>query len=240
MSYKKPFKSIFIPAGLLAIFLSGLGVSGAANAGGPNNECPVGLVTPDKTLDDEFGTGTQELTNCLERRDNVKVVMQINKPCRDSWVDGDNVKNNVAKCKRSSTADLDFGRSYALGNINNMLKDYEITNGMEAGKDFEIVAVVHSGGGYLLLKDESYNGAGVWLTGRNKFQREVENLMERGVKFYFCQNTTRGFMKNGTLPKTDVVAGGANAQLIDGVEYVTAGVTAIADFQSKGYRYVQP
>ena len=66
--------------------------------------------------------------------------------------------------------------------------------------------------------------------------------MARGEKFYFCQNTTRGFMRNGTLPTvaetTDMT--GAKGQLIDGVEYVTAGVTAIADFQSQGYKYVQP
>ena len=30
------------------------------------------------------------------------------------------------------------------------------------------------------------------------------------------------------------------ASLIEGVEYTTAGVTAIADLQSKGYTYVQP
>jgi intracellular sulfur oxidation DsrE/DsrF family protein len=116
-----------------------------------------------------------------------------------------------------------------------MINDYEITYGMVAGRDYEIVAVVHSGGGNLLLKDESYNGAGGLVTGRNKFQQEVMNLMDRGVKFYFCQNTTRGFIRNGTLP-----AGNATAQLIPGVEYVTAGVTAISDFQDQGYRYVQP
>lgn len=92
----------------------------------------------------------------------------------------------------------------------------------------------------MLVKDESYDGNGDLQTGRNKFEPEVKNLMDRGVKFYFCQNTTRGFVKNGTLPKTDVITGGATAQIIDGVEYVTAGVTAISEFQDRGYRYVQP
>jgi intracellular sulfur oxidation DsrE/DsrF family protein len=114
-----------------------------------------------------------------------------------------------------------------------MIKDYEITYGMVPGRDYEIAAVVHSGGGYLLLKDGGENGKGG--TNSNKFEPEVKNLMDRGVKFYFCQNTTRGFVGNGTLP-----AGNATAQLIDGVEYVTAGVTAISEFQSRGYRYVQP
>jgi len=249
MSYTKRSNSLFLQAALLATYVSALAFSGVVSAGNKNaggsNECPVGVLPnapgdPDTTLNMEFGTETSDLTKCLDRRDNVKVVMQINKPCRDSWVNGSgDVKNSVANCKRRD-GDLDFGRSYALGNINNMIKDYEITHGMVAGKDYEIVAVVHSGGGYLLLKDESYDGNSVWQTDRNKFEREVKNLMERGVKFYFCQNTTRGFIKNGTLPDANEAEGGATAQLIDGVEYVTAGVTAISDFEAQGYRYVQP
>jgi intracellular sulfur oxidation DsrE/DsrF family protein len=228
---------------VLTASVSGLSFTSLANAaGGGNNECPVGVLpgkpgVPETTLDLEFGSDTSNLTTCLNRRHNVKVVMQINKACRDSYVDADgNVKNTVGACRGSLDPDtIDFGRSYALGNINNMINDYEITYGMVAGRDYEIVAVVHSGGGNLLLKDESYNGAGGLVTGRNKFQQEVMNLMDRGVKFYFCQNTTRGFIRNGTLP-----AGNATAQLIPGVEYVTAGVTAISDFQDQGYRYVQP
>ena len=238
MSFNKRSNYYFLQAGLLAACVSALAFSGVASAGeedaggASNNECPVGLVNG-MTLDDEFGSGTSDLTRCLDRRHNMKVVMQINKPCRDSWVnDANEVKNNVANCKRGD-GELDFGRSYALGNINNMIKDYEITYGMVPGRDYEIAAVVHSGGGYLLLKDGGVNGKGG--TNSNKFEPEVKDLMDRGVKFYFCQNTTRGFIRNGTLP-----AGNATAQLIDGVEYVTAGVTSISEFQQRGYEYVQP
>ena len=246
MSINKRSNFIFLQAGLLAACVSALAFSGVASAeeedagGASNNECPVGLVKGE-TFDEEFGYGTSDLTRCLDRRHNVKVVMQINKPCRDSWVnDAGEVKNNVAKCRRGEEAPLDFGRSYALGNINNMIKDYEITHGMVVGKDYEIAAIVHSGGGYLLLKDSGYDGDGKFVEERNKFQPEVENLMARGVKFYFCQNTTRGFIKNGTLPAANEAEGGATAQLIDGVEYVTAGVTSISEFQQRGYKYVQP
>ena len=240
MSFNKRSSYFFLQAGLLAACVSALAFSGVASAekedrgGASNNECPVGLVN-DKTFDEEFGYGTSDLTRCLDRRHNVKVVMQINKPCRDSWVnDAGEVKNNVAKCRRGEEAPLDFGRSYALGNINNMIKDYEITHGMVVGKDYEIAAIVHSGGGYLLLKDGGEQGT-LGGTNSNKFEPEVKNLMDRGVKFYFCQNTTRGFIRNGTLP-----AGNATAQLIEGVEYVTAGVTSISEFQQRGYEYVQP
>jgi intracellular sulfur oxidation DsrE/DsrF family protein len=90
-----------------------------------------------------------------------------------------------------------------------MIKDYEITHGMVAGKDYRIAAVVHSGGGWQMLKDSGFNGKGDSVTGRNKFQGLVEGL-------------------------------GATEELIDGVKFVTAGVTSIAEFQSRGYRYVQP
>jgi len=219
-----------MPCGLLAVALIGLGFYGAASAGkGGNNACPVGVLEgspgePDTTLDLEFGAGTQALTRCLERRHNVKVVVQINQFCRDA------VPN--ASCTRP----------YALGNIDNMLNDYEVTHGMRAGKDFEVVAVVHSGGGDLLLQDgytftDTVKGD---VTISNQFQGTVEGLMDRGVRFFFCQNTTRGFMKGGKLPSVQQGEGSATDAIIPGVEYTTAGVTAIADLQSRGYEYVQP
>lgn len=223
------------------LLLIGLFLVFNAQQASADDECPVGLVSG-MELNQEFGTGTDDKTTCLSKLEEIKIVMQLNKPCRDSYAThplGKNGKptgeiskvvNNVANCSRP----------YALGNLNNMLKDYTITNGIE-DNDIDIKVIVHSGGGYLLLKDEGYDGNGALLTSRNKFQPVVEALMDRGVRFYFCQNTTRGFIKKGILPGyDDFVEGGANAQLIDRIEYVTAGVTAIADLQEQGYKYVQP
>ena len=67
------------------------------------------------------------------------------------------------------------------------------------------------------------------------FEGQVKRLMARGVKFDMCQNATRALIRSGVLP-----LGNATANIIDGVEYVTAGVTAIVDFEARGYRYVQP
>jgi len=241
-------RRLLIRSSVLVAALMGLGLTcGAVTADEGSNECPVYVLPgspgePDTTLDLEFGPGTQELTTCLNTRQDVKIVMQLNQVCRDSYAThpvGTNGKptgevtrvvNNIGNCADN--------RAYALGNIRNMIKDFEYTNGMTP-EDYEIKVVVHSGGGYLLLKDTSYNGNGELLTGRNKFQGQVEELMEMGVKFYFCQNTTRSFVSNGTLPTGDLM-GGATAQLIPGVEYVTAGLTAIADLQEQGYKYVQP
>lgn len=176
---------------------------------GGDAECPVGLVTG-QTMDVEFGPGTNAVTRCLKRRHKVKMVIQINKFCRDS------VPNPLC------------GRAYALGNLKNVINDYEVTHGMVAGKDFEIAAVVHSAGGFLLLKEDH-------ATHPNQFAQDVKTLMGQGVKFYFCQNTTRGFIRAGRLEAGNVAAG-----LIEGTRYVTAGITAITDFQSVGYKYVQP
>lgn len=223
-----------------SIAVLGLLMAGTVQA---EDACPVGVLpgspgTPETTLDLEFGEGTSDKTTCLSKREDIKIVMQLNKSCRDSYAthptgtngkptgDVSRVVNNIANCADN--------RAYALGNLRNMLKDLEITNGI-APEDIDIRVVVHSGGGYQMLKDAGLDGNGVWKEGRNKFQSQVEDLMGQGVRFFFCQNTTRGFIRNGTLP-----AGDATAQLIDGVEYVTAGVTAISDLQEQGYRYVQP
>ena len=67
----------------------------------------------------------------------------------------------------------------------------------------------------------------------------------QGVKFYFCQNTTRAYLcQPGTaitsLPKYLLTGVAATDQMIDGMEYTTAGLTSIADFQAQGYQYIQP
>jgi intracellular sulfur oxidation DsrE/DsrF family protein len=192
----------------MSALLVGLVSMPALAAGKGNTECPVGQVTG-KTLDAEFGPGTEALTKCIKKRNQVKMVVQIN---------------------QMGTA----SRPYALGNIENIIADYEITHGMVRGRDYEIVAVIHSGGGFMALTNDGYNGAGQWVEDRNPAQSKVEELMKKGVKFYFCQNTTRAYLG------TALPAGNATAELIPGMLYTTAGLTSIADFQAQGYQYIQP
>jgi len=189
-----------------------------------NNECPVGLVSG-MTMDDEFGPGTQDLTHCIKKRHDVKMVVQINQFC-----------TNTANCA---------GSPYGLGNIRNILDDYEVTHGMKPGKDYEMVVVLHSPGGRMALKDVGLNADGVEVSGRNPFEGTIRGLMARGVKFYFCQNTTRAFLSQpGTaitsLPKYLITGKSATDQMIEGMEYTTAGLTSIADLQARGYQYIQP
>ena len=116
-------------------------------------------------------------------------------------------------------------RPFALLNLSKMIEDFEITHDMKPGRDYELAVIAHTKGGPLMLKDETVN----------QFRSKVEKLMAQGVKFYLCQNATRAMIRNGLLP-----AGDATANIIDGVQYVTAGITAVTDFQYQGYVYVQP
>ncbi|MEW6590088.1 MAG: DsrE family protein [Pseudomonadota bacterium] len=198
-----------------------------ADPKGGNNECPVGLVSG-LSMDDEFGPGTQALTQCLKKRHNVKMVVQINQFCTNA-----------------ATPDSCAASPYALNNIRNILDDYEITHGMKAGRDYQMAVVLHSPGGRMALKDTGVRGDGTVVSGRNPFETTIRGLMARGVKFYFCQNTTRAYLAQpGTaitsLPKYLTTGISATDQMIEGMEYTTAGLTSIADFQARGYAYIQP
>lgn len=171
-----------------------------------NVACPVGLVNG-LTLDEEFGPGSSSITHCVKVRHHLRVAVEINRKCRAAMDDNGNCVG---------------GGAAARGNMKNMVKDYEITSGMKQGRDYRMIAIVHGKGGFLLLKG-------------NEYEDDVKALMDQGVKFYFCQNTARGFIHGGILP-----AGDATAQLIDGVEYVTAGFTALADKQQQGWSVVTP
>lgn len=112
---------------------------------------------------------------------------------------------------------------YAIGNIQNHINDMVITHGMKS-KDYEIAVVVHSSGWKLILD----NNATEKHSATNPFQTAVEKLVaNKRVKFMFCQNTAA---------KKGVVL----ANMIPGVGFTTAGVSAISDLQEEGYRYVQP
>jgi intracellular sulfur oxidation DsrE/DsrF family protein len=210
-------KSIQTAVGTLMLALLPLNAAAQTLSLTGSNECPVGLVKG-LSLDDEFGPGTQQLTRCLQKRAQVKMVVQINQ-------------------FKTST-----GAAYGLGNIGNIIDDYEITHGMVRGRDYEIAVVLHGPGGMMALKDTSYTGGAspTLVSGRNPFEGQVRGLMAKGVKFYFCQNTTRAYLSNGTLPKYQATGISATAQLIEGMQYTTAGLTSIADFEAAGYAYIQP
>lgn len=198
--------------GLLAMLFCSVHAYAQEHEDEGDTQCPVGLVNG-LTLDQEFGPGASTLTHCVKKRHELKVAVEINRRCR-SWSD----PSRSGPCS---------GGPDALGNMENMIKDYEITSGMKRGIDYQMIAIVHGGGGFLLIKG-------------NQYESNVQHLMSEGVKFYFCQNTARGFIRGGILPDYNVTGFSATDQLIPGVEYVTAGFTAIADHAQLGWSIVSP
>lgn len=115
------------------------------------------------------------------------------------------------------------GKAYAIGNIVNHINDLQITHDIDSD-DYEIEVVVHSAGWKLVLDNDASDKHAM----DNPFQMAMKALVARpGVKVRFCQNTANS--------KKVVFA-----NMIPGIGFVTAGVSAISDFQEAGYRYVQP
>ena len=110
--------------------------------------------------------------------------------------------------------------SHALNVVVNAMKDYEETHGMKRGKDYHIAVVFNSKGAIFGL-DPSADKANK-LAKENHSAGVVKDLLDAGVSIYVCQNTARSM-------------GVKQYQLIDGVQFVTAAVTAIGDLQHQGY-----
>ena len=206
---------LFVLGAMAVLALPSLAWADGHDMGGGAQQCPVGLVSG-MTLDQEFGPGAQQMTRCIVKRHHVRVMFQINRFCDNSTVDNATMSPFNSTCTSP----------YALGQMANVIKDYEITEGMKPS-DFKMIAVAYGKGGFLLLKN-------------NPFQAQVEALMKDGVHFYFCQNTARGFMKAGLLPNYQTTGTPAADGLISGVTYVTAGISAVLDFQALGYQNVAP
>lgn len=182
-----------------------------------------------KTIDEEFGPGINEITRCLKNQQQIKLVMQVNKSCRDTTIvsttTGYKLLNHPKSCGEK--------RGYGIAQMENMIRDYEYTHGISLDQ-LDLKIIVHGGGGLMLLKsfDPYDSNTASW---KNYLQPAIERLMDKGVKFYFCQNTVRGLAGKMGLTIPAFVK-----KVIPDVEYVTGGLTALADFQKEGYVYIQP
>jgi len=115
------------------------------------------------------------------------------------------------------------GKAYAIGNIVNHINDLDITHDLSSD-DYEIEVVVHSAGWKLVLDNDASDKHAM----DNPFQMAMKALVARpSVKVRFCQNTANS-------------KGVVFANMLPGIGFVTAGVSALSDFQEAGYRYVQP
>jgi intracellular sulfur oxidation DsrE/DsrF family protein len=198
---------------------------GAAQAG----ECPVeyfnqdGAFDPTKpslTLAEEFGDtwidengnafpyDVEANTRCNKKKHNAQVVLQVD----NNWT-----KDAAGKV----TAPW-------LSTRREMLRNYAI-QGMEIGKDVDVVVVLSTVGATLAVKSHpKFVGAtpADLTSNDNPFDADIKAALDSGIKIYVCQTAARAL--------------GIKAQnLIDPrIQFVPGGHIAVADFQEKGYAHL--
>ena len=104
------------------------------------------------------------------------------------------------------------GKPYGFRNLDNIKKDFEITHGID---NWKIAIVIHSGGSPFVEVGNEYEGL------------VQENIDDPNVDIYYCLNTA-------------AAKGQTTEDIIYGIKFVPAGLSAIMDFQYQGYKYIQP
>ena len=154
---------LFQTVGLIfvSVFLIIPNVSFASNA------CPVNR-DPSVPTPEFFGLeeGSDKF-RCIEKRNNVKVVFNLRRLCRDP--------------ANACASDGNSGQLYGLAAIGGMIDDYEYTNGLTRGKDYHIVAIVYASGWKMVANDV--------LSAEH--QAKVTDLINKGVDFYMCSHTAK-------------------------------------------------
>jgi len=179
----------------------GLSASSAIYADEPRAVLPC-PVDAQAQMDAEFGAGTSAQTECLQKREDIRVVM--------AW-------NNREVNKR--------GVGQQVANVRNYVENLEGMYGLRINEDFTIRVVGYQSGARWLLSDEAYNRT-VGVTTGNPSRPAVEWLLAKGVKMEMCQNTMRnlGYVTSDLLPGVTQVPAGV-AALIDysmrGYTYLT-------------------
>jgi len=158
-------------------------------------------------LNQEFGSETKKNTRCLVNTLGVKLLIHIQRHC---VIDGSSGANDSSECTES----------HALNVAVNAVKDYEETHGMKRGRDYHIAVVLNGEGAIFGLDPDSEDANS--HAKANHSPDVVKDLLDYGVSIYLCQNTARSMSIK-------------LHQLVDRVQFVTAGVTAIGDLQLQGY-----
>lgn len=132
-----------------------------------NSDCPV-YRAPSVPTPEFFGLeeGSDQF-RCVKKRNDVKVVFNLRRLCRDA----------ANACGNEGNS----GQLYGLNAIRGMILDYEITNGMKRGKDYHIVAIVYASGWKMVANDV--------LSAAH--QAKITGLIDKGVDFYMCSHTAR-------------------------------------------------
>ena len=177
---------------------------------GNKQACPVTPYDGVTSMDDEFGYGTQALTQCLRVRHKAKVVIAV-----DSTHPHD------------AFGVVQTGRATYLSNIEKMVRNYEVVHGMTIGKDVDIVVVLSQSGSVLGTKKHAIFARSNAGNPTNPFSSLLEFGLQKGIKFYICQEASRAL-------------GIRKDNVIEGVHFVPGGHIATADFQLRGYALIRP
>lgn len=109
-------------------------------------------------------------------------------------------------------------------NARNVLNDWETNFNLKINHNFDAVIVAYAKGARWAVNNAAYKRK---FGTDNPSLKEVKALIKRGVKVYMCQNSMKG---QGFKP----------VDLIEGIEMVPSGVTALIDFQYQGFKYLAP
>lgn len=207
-----PKRTALFPAMIILASLLGLNSALADDDRALDNKlpCPVTPYNGVTSMDDEFGYGTQALTHCLRVRHKAKVVIAV-----DSTHPHD------------AFGVVQTSRATYLTNIEKMVRNYEVVHGMTIGKDVDIVVVLSQSGSVLGTKKHAIFARSNAGNPTNPFISLLEFGLQKGIKFYICQEASRAL---GI--KVD--------NIIDGVHFVPGGHIATADFQMRGYALIRP
>ena len=193
---------------LFSVFLAAV-VGNSAHA---TVACSVTAYDTEKfvSIDDEFASGVQDITHCLEKSNAAKVVVAVDYTHPYDAVG--NVQTNKATF---------------LSNIDKMVRNYEVVNGMEVGKDVEIVVVFNGSSAALATTQHPMFARSNAGDPANPFRHLVEYGIEQGFTFYVCRSAARalGINMENKIPEVNFVPGG----------HIT-----VADFQMRGYALIRP
>lgn len=151
--------------------------------------CPIEAQVQMDTL---FGPGTSAQTECVQKRDNIRVAM--------AWNNRDLNRNGIGQ---------------QVFNAMNYVEMLEGVYGLNVNTNYEITVVGYQAGARWLLTDAAYNRT-VGVTTGNPSRASVEWLLSKGMKMVMCQNTMRnsGYVTADLLPGVTQVPGGI-AALVD-------------------------
>lgn len=208
----KTLRQVLLSALLVATSLLGLNAATAGDDHALDNKqaCPVSPYNGVTTMDEEFGYGTQEATHCLRVRKHAKVVVSVD-----------------YTHPHDPLGIVQTNRATYLSNIEKMVTNYEVVHGMKIGKDVEIVVVFSQSGAALATRQHAIFARSTPGNPTNPFASLVEYGLQKGIKFYLCQEASRAL-------------GIKKPNVIDGVEFVPGGHIAVADFQLRGYALIRP